>query len=247
MNQIATPDRPLSEAERPDIFAYEAPFVIERLLKNGVVESPEEGEFLFREFKRWMQITASDRSRLWPIFSLQIDEVWHAFILYTREYTAFCNQHFGRYVHHTPNNAPRFPEQEEKEIASFDTFSARYESAFGEPPPALWHSTTDVGLHRRILNPEAGHLSIRANDLMLQITNPDARQCLVQDENQTFHLVNARGAEILRTGTIAGAALEFIAGTPSFYVRELPGNLAPEEKIELITTLVSSRLLQIVF
>lgn len=30
------------------------------------------------------------------------DELWHAFILYTRHYDAFCRQGFGRFLHHTP-------------------------------------------------------------------------------------------------------------------------------------------------
>lgn len=30
------------------------------------------------------------------------DELWHAFILCTRHYDAFCRQAFGRFLHHTP-------------------------------------------------------------------------------------------------------------------------------------------------
>lgn len=30
------------------------------------------------------------------------DDLWHEFILYTREYEAFCKAAFGRYLHHTP-------------------------------------------------------------------------------------------------------------------------------------------------
>lgn len=31
-----------------------------------------------------------------------VDELWHEFILYTRNYDAFCQKAFGRYMHHTP-------------------------------------------------------------------------------------------------------------------------------------------------
>ena len=31
-----------------------------------------------------------------------VDELWHEFILYTREYQQFCDQAFGRFMHHTP-------------------------------------------------------------------------------------------------------------------------------------------------
>lgn len=30
------------------------------------------------------------------------DDLWHEFILYTRNYQAFCQQAFGRFFHHTP-------------------------------------------------------------------------------------------------------------------------------------------------
>lgn len=34
-----------------------------------------------------------------------VDKAWHAFILCTRDYQAFCQQAFGRYLHHTPHQA----------------------------------------------------------------------------------------------------------------------------------------------
>ena len=30
------------------------------------------------------------------------DDLWHEFILYTREYKAFCDKAFGQFLHHTP-------------------------------------------------------------------------------------------------------------------------------------------------
>ncbi|MCV9935482.1 hypothetical protein OIU35_03825 [Boseaceae bacterium BT-24-1] len=35
------------------------------------------------------------------------DDLWHEFILYTRDYGRFCNQAFGRFLHHTPAVALR--------------------------------------------------------------------------------------------------------------------------------------------
>jgi hypothetical protein len=31
-----------------------------------------------------------------------VDDLWHEFILYTRNYQQFCNRAFGGYMHHTP-------------------------------------------------------------------------------------------------------------------------------------------------
>jgi hypothetical protein len=34
-----------------------------------------------------------------------VDDLWHAFILHTRSYHAFCREAFGRFLHHTPSAA----------------------------------------------------------------------------------------------------------------------------------------------
>lgn len=39
------------------------------------------------------------------------DDAWHEFILFTRQYDAFCRQAFGRFLHHTPAEAMRSPTQ----------------------------------------------------------------------------------------------------------------------------------------
>ena len=40
-----------------------------------------------------------------------VDEVWHAFILSTRQYQAFCLRVYGRYLHHTPAEVMASPTQ----------------------------------------------------------------------------------------------------------------------------------------
>lgn len=34
--------------------------------------------------------------------SKAVDDLWHEFILYTRDYKVFCNKAFGEFLHHTP-------------------------------------------------------------------------------------------------------------------------------------------------
>lgn len=38
--------------------------------------------------------------------SPHVDIAWDTFILYTSDYTAFCERYVGRYVHHEPNDNP---------------------------------------------------------------------------------------------------------------------------------------------
>jgi hypothetical protein len=36
--------------------------------------------------------------------SKQVDIGWHTFLMYTREYSDFCQQLGGRFIHHCPND-----------------------------------------------------------------------------------------------------------------------------------------------
>ena len=41
---------------------------------------------------------------------LLIDEIWHDFILMTRDYQAFCEQYFGHFIHHQVNQRDQLEE-----------------------------------------------------------------------------------------------------------------------------------------
>jgi hypothetical protein len=36
--------------------------------------------------------------------SKQVDPAWHTFMLHSAEYTQWCQERFGRYIHHAPNS-----------------------------------------------------------------------------------------------------------------------------------------------
>jgi hypothetical protein len=56
----------------------------------------------FEDTKRFLYLcgAAMDGQPFAP--SEKIDEVWHNFILFTEDYTKFCKDHFGRFIHHRP-------------------------------------------------------------------------------------------------------------------------------------------------
>jgi hypothetical protein len=50
---------------------------------------------------------------------LEIDQMWHEFILFTKDYQDFCWQYFGAFIHHLPNlfdTMPISPEQAETDL-----------------------------------------------------------------------------------------------------------------------------------
>ncbi|MDH6590694.1 hypothetical protein M2165_000583 [Variovorax sp. TBS-050B] len=61
---------------------------------------------LFEELKKWLWFLAQRdaNSKPFAVFPEQsvIDHYWHEFILSTKDYHAFCDLFFGRYIHHVP-------------------------------------------------------------------------------------------------------------------------------------------------
>jgi len=58
-------------------------------------------------------------------------------------------------------------------------------------------------------------------------------------------LIGHDGIVLFSVSELAGEALQFVAGTAAFYVRELPGDLTDDEKVGLISTLVDAKLLRV--
>jgi hypothetical protein len=211
---------------RTGILAYEAPFLIEKLLKDQIVETAEEAAALFAEVKRYFILVRSDGSSVWQMHSLRIDEVWHQFVLFTPQYMDFCERFLGGYIPHSPGNAPEHRAETSVKMAPFPLFRQRYEELFGAPLPDLWYDERSVTTRRRILNERAGSLALR-------------------DDNGMVDLVTDVGDVLLSVNDLAREALAFVARTGAFYVRELPGDLDDEEKIALVATLVENKILRV--
>src|SRR5688572_9009956 len=62
--------------------------------------TPETALVLFGDLKRFMYLCGSMPGRWNP--TREIDEAWHHFILFTKDYEHFCQQCFGRFIHHEP-------------------------------------------------------------------------------------------------------------------------------------------------
>lgn len=62
--------------------------------------NPDYALKLFLEMKKFLISVAFYGKPVSP--SKEIDKMWHAFILYTRDYTEWCQKYFGYYIHHNP-------------------------------------------------------------------------------------------------------------------------------------------------
>lgn len=93
-----------------DVLAYRNDLVVGRFMKRLDI-SQSDADAVFVELLRWLWYLAStnptiDNPEAHAIDEplLIIDEMWHEFIIVTKDYTKFCNDIFQRYIHHIPNS-----------------------------------------------------------------------------------------------------------------------------------------------
>lgn len=99
-----------------DVLKYENPKVL-KLYRQNRPSNELSAETAFRETLKYLWLTQKHASDLNTaenpetlprhcvmLFSMrEIDEMWHEFILVTKDYTEFCNRFFGKYLHHMPD------------------------------------------------------------------------------------------------------------------------------------------------
>ncbi len=97
-----------------EILKYENKFVVDRFCQFRP-DAKEEVDLIFDDLKRflWLVATLQERKEKGeevPDISFSasmiiMDDMWHAFILWTNFYTEFCQENFGKYIHH-PTDMP---------------------------------------------------------------------------------------------------------------------------------------------
>lgn len=140
------------------VLQYKNDDIIDRFL--GKYSIPEIVAInIFMETKKWLWLLAvakKERENGFYVprlviddFLIFIDEMWHNFILFTHEYTEFCQEYFGFYIHHNPtpprvkkiiqtrlNNLTGFEEMIEKRR---EQYSYIYDK-LGATTLQLWYS-----------------------------------------------------------------------------------------------------------
>jgi hypothetical protein len=105
--------------------------------------SPEEGQLLARELKRFLILRAFNPDIPYGITG-KVDDMWHTFILFTREYARFCDEVAGTFLHHTPG-----VNQNARQVQQFRSNYANlfkdYAAVFGEgPDERAWPSLYEI-------------------------------------------------------------------------------------------------------
>ncbi len=84
-----------------EVLAYRFPPLVERL-QEELKLSPEAAHQLFLDTLMFLYICGTNGSKARYSPPKMIDEAWHTFIIFTREYEKFCKESFGFFLHHNP-------------------------------------------------------------------------------------------------------------------------------------------------
>tara|TARA_B100000287_G_C20522390_1_gene737490 strand:+ start:160 stop:639 length:480 start_codon:yes stop_codon:yes gene_type:complete len=122
-----------------DLMKFECPeFLIKRLLSKNIFDDAKYIIELFEEWKRYVSISMSNQELKIPMLSNEVDEVWHNFILFTKQYHHFCRNILQiDYFHHSPT----IPGEELTTISS-ELFFELYSKKFGSTISNTWSKFT---------------------------------------------------------------------------------------------------------
>jgi hypothetical protein len=136
-------DRGGTRAERIErAMAFDMREVLQRyVIDTGV--SKETARAHEREIKRFLLVCALNNTGKPIGMAGPIDELWHTFILFTREYADFCDKVAGRFLHH----APAVPGDGRRKLQpGYARFRDLYAELFNELPSVdYWPSTAPTG------------------------------------------------------------------------------------------------------
>ncbi len=96
---------------------------------------------LERELKRYLILCAIKENANTSVnmYSTDVDNLWHSFILFTKEYANFCNKNARHFIHHTPRvNETITPEELQESRKAFRAFIETYEKIFKEEIHPIW-------------------------------------------------------------------------------------------------------------
>ncbi len=84
-------------------------FLDRRLAARRPELNEEQRSLVFDGLREYFQLCRMANKRLLAMPSQAVDDAWHEFILFTRQYQQFCARGLGRFLHHTPAAAMRSP------------------------------------------------------------------------------------------------------------------------------------------
>ncbi len=112
---------------KQEILQFAAPeLLIKRFCQEHQVSETEARE-RFEETKKFLLLCATNKQVSYSP-SLEVDALWHEFILCTKSYFDFCNM-AGMYIHHEPSEKPE-TEAYKRTLKDMKNFYGKLNSAY---------------------------------------------------------------------------------------------------------------------
>lgn len=81
---------------------YPLPHVVARYKKDYKV-SDEDAKIHETELKKFLILAAENYpDKKTEMYSKKVDDFWHTFLLFTKDYEKYCKEVLGQFVHHVP-------------------------------------------------------------------------------------------------------------------------------------------------
>lgn len=148
------------------VMEYHNKHVIDRFISMHDIPLSE-AKLIFEDTKRYLWLNATigrERAKGENVPDVYIaksmviiDEMWHAFILNTRDYIDFCNEYFGGFIHHPPDspkyleNLKNLGEEKTDEILLEEMIALVYDY-LGEEVVQRWFDTYHQYNHLNIVH-----------------------------------------------------------------------------------------------
>lgn len=121
--------------------------IVWTLKRYNPAMTDEKADRLCDAFLQWISLAPLNTKTRWiTMFKTDVEEAFHAFVLNTRIYKAFCDKYLGFFFHHDPLITDTGPE-----IAAAAKFTVEnLEQSFGSelnPELRLWREQFDAGTY----------------------------------------------------------------------------------------------------
>lgn len=134
-----------------EILNYENPAVVKRFSRD-FPEYKENADGIFRDLLRFFWASEKhhqdfkknpknkdlDFVYIMDEQMKPIDQLWHVFLLYTKDYMDFCNKYFNQYIHHLPDIVPGMPQNNEAFELNLNKFLNYNYDLLGEAVIKRW-------------------------------------------------------------------------------------------------------------
>lgn len=132
------------------VLKYKNRYVIERY-KKDYPDNQMPGKQAWQELLKYLWLTqkhaidlaaAPKKKSLQFVVAMhyemdEIDDMWHTFILFTKDYAAFCDKYFGHFIHHSPNTEKNPPSKTAFK-ADFERYLSYIYDELGEETLITW-------------------------------------------------------------------------------------------------------------